>query len=61
MITTVIATLILLLAVGGAVRYIIKAKKRGVKCIGCPAAESCSSCHNAQKLEEEIRNNMKTP
>lgn len=31
---------ILILAVGGAVYYMIKAKKNGVKCIGC----SCGGC-----------------
>lgn len=34
-----IVAVILVLAVG----YIIRAKKRGVKCIGCPAG-GCGSC-----------------
>lgn len=29
-----------------AVRYIIRAKKSGVKCIGCSSAGSCSSHHH---------------
>lgn len=29
--------------VGGALVYIVKAKKKGVKCIGCPAAECCQA------------------
>ena len=33
------------LIIGGAVGYIIKAKKRGAKCIGCPDSNSCAgSC-----------------
>ena len=32
---------VLVLIIGGAVVYIVKAKKRGVKCIGCPNAGSC--------------------
>lgn len=39
---------ILLLAVGVAVAYIVKAKKSGTKCIGCPSGGCCSkksSCH----------------
>lgn len=32
---------IVLLIVGAAVTYIIKEKKKGVKCIGCPAAGTC--------------------
>ena len=27
---------------GGAVTYIIKEKKRGKKCIGCPYSEGCN-------------------
>ena len=38
---TVIAVIALILIVFFAVRYIYKEKKRGVKCIGCPYAESC--------------------
>ena len=32
---------ILLLAVGAAAAYMIKAKKSGVKCIGCPSGGYC--------------------
>ena len=32
---------ILLVVIGGAVFYIIKAKKNGAKCIGCPAGGNC--------------------
>ena len=28
--------------VGGAVAYIVKAKKSGQKCIGCPDSKTCS-------------------
>ncbi len=41
--TDLIVILVVILIVGAAVAYIIKAKKAGVKCIGCPAAQSCSS------------------
>ena len=34
---------VLILMVGGALWYIRKEKKRGVKCIGCPAAGTCAS------------------
>ena len=33
---------ILIIIIGAASLYIIKAKKSGVKCIGCPAAGNCS-------------------
>lgn len=45
--TDLIVVLILAVILGGAVRYIYKAKKRGVKCIGCPDADSCASCKSA--------------
>lgn len=38
----IIAVLILVLAIS--IGYIIKAKKSGVKCIGCPASHDCKSC-----------------
>lgn len=34
---------LLIVILGAAVIYIIKEKKRGVKCIGCPAAGTCAS------------------
>ncbi len=33
---------LLLLVIGGAVAYIIKAKKSGQKCIGCPYSKDCA-------------------
>ena len=33
---------ILLIILGAAVVYIVKAKKSGAKCIGCPDSGSCS-------------------
>ena len=46
-----IVILILAIIVGAAVAYIIKEKKRGVKCIGCPYAGQCanrSKCRNGE-------------
>ena len=37
----VLIILALLLIIGVAVAYIVKQKKKGVKCIGCPYAEGC--------------------
>lgn len=33
---------VVILIVGAATAYIIKAKKRGAKCIGCPMAGECA-------------------
>lgn len=37
---------ILLICVGAAAMYIIKEKKKGTRCIGCPAAGECSRKHS---------------
>ena len=56
---TALVIIILVLILGSAVRYLYKAKKRGVKCIGCPDGATCSGkcsgcsghcgCGNAEK------------
>jgi len=38
----IIAIIAIVLIIGGAVAYIIKAKKSGKRCIGCPDSASCS-------------------
>lgn len=40
----IIVIAVVLVMIGAAIAYIVKEKKKGVKCIGCPAAGSCS--HN---------------
>ena len=37
----IISLIAILLIIGGAVVYIIKAKKGGSKCVGCPHAKDC--------------------
>ncbi|MBR4888194.1 MAG: FeoB-associated Cys-rich membrane protein [Clostridia bacterium] len=39
---TVIAVAALLVIVCAAAGYVVRAKKKGQKCIGCPYAKSCS-------------------
>lgn len=34
--------------VGVAIAYIVKAKKSGAKCIGCPAGGQCSHKHSTE-------------
>lgn len=48
----VILIFVLAAILGGAIAYIVRAKKRGVKCIGCPVGGTCgkkggtcSRCH----------------
>ncbi len=43
-----IIVIVLLVILGVAVAYIVKAKKSGVKCIGCPAGADCAhKCQGA--------------
>ena len=55
----IIAIAIIVLAVGGAVTYIVKTKRRGQKCIGCPYAKSCGqkcTCNiDIEKSNEESK------
>ena len=52
----IIVVLLIFLIVGGASAYVIKAKKSGKKCIGCPdggscggACSACGKCGGAKK------------
>lgn len=49
----VIALLVLIIILGLAVSYIVKAKKKGVKCIGCPAGGNCPSAGKMKKKKLE--------
>ena len=37
----VIIALVIVAIIGAAIAYIVRAKKKGAKCIGCPAADVC--------------------
>ena len=40
---------IVLLIVGAAMAYIIKEKKKGTKCIGCPSAGTCGKAKGMKR------------
>ena len=46
-ITNIIIIAVILLIVGLAVFYVIKAKKSGKKCIGCPDSGTCGASSKA--------------
>ena len=48
---TVIALLALIVVVGLALRYIIKEKKKGNKCVGCPYAGECTK-YSSKELDD---------
>ncbi|MDO4518447.1 MAG: FeoB-associated Cys-rich membrane protein [Bacillota bacterium] len=47
MLTTIVAVVVLVAVVTGAIAYIVKSKRKGVKCIGCPAGVTCEKCKGA--------------
>ena len=60
----IIAIVVIALVLGCAIAYIVKAKKSGRKCIGCPIGGKCQgscnscncrleTCNNAQESTEE--------
>ena len=40
-ITDIVVIAVVLAIIGGALAYMIREKKRGKKCIGCPYSEGC--------------------
>ncbi len=47
-ITNLAVILIIVIVIGLAVTYIVKEKKKGVQCIGCPAAGNCPSARGGK-------------
>ena len=56
--TNIIIVAVILVIIGLAIGYIVKAKKGGQKCIGCPYAKECGSkncscsCSSDKKTSE---------
>ena len=52
-----IAIILIVIVIGAAVAYIIKEKKRGKKCVGCPYGSSCGkkdcSSHGCNLKEKD--------
>ena len=46
---TLVVTLLLALILGGAALYLLRAKKKGRKCIGCPYGGQCGECSGNRK------------
>ncbi len=51
--TDIIIAVVLVGIIGSAITYIIRAKKKGTKCIGCPHSSSCGkkadcTCNSAK-------------
>lgn len=53
---TVIAVIVLVLIISLAAAYIIKEKRRGVKCIGCPFADQCTKYGSPKEKHKSFKN-----
>ena len=49
--TDLIVIGILIIVIGASVVYIVKEKKRGIKCIGCPHAGNCPGRNCASQTD----------
>ncbi len=49
--TNILVIILIVIILLGAILYIIKAKKQGQKCIGCPHSKTCSkkTCNTDNK------------
>lgn len=54
--STVIASLALVVIVGLAIGYIVKEKRKGTKCIGCPISSDCTLNPNVAAQSENRHN-----
>ena len=48
----VIIALVIVAIIGAAIAYIVRAKKKGAKCIGCPASGECCSVRKATDSQD---------
>lgn len=64
----IVASVFLVVALSAAIAYIVRAKRAGVKCVGCSVAGSCSSkqasscecgCSAADKMVADMQNSLR--
>ena len=55
----VISIILIALIISSVIIYIIKAKRKGVKCIGCPDAKTCSAKNLKEQCCEEVKRVLK--
>ena len=52
--TDVIVSLVVIAIVGSAILYILRAKKKGRRCIGCPNSDKCGgNCGSCKSNKSE--------
>lgn len=70
--TDLVALLVILVCVGAAVAFIVREKRRGVKCVGCAVGKSCAqkqkaamgaadgcSCEAAEKMLSDLEKSLR--
>lgn len=53
--TDFITIIFLLVVIGSAIGYIIKSKKKGIKCIGCPYHKSCQLKKDGKPCDSDCK------
>lgn len=54
-IANIIVIFVIAIILGSAIAYILRAKKRGVKCIGCSSGGKSCGCPSAPKEDKETK------
>ncbi len=49
----IVAVSVIVIIVGGAIAYIVREKKKGKRCVGCPYAKECSAKREGGCTEEK--------
>ncbi len=47
-----IAIGIIIIVLGNAIWYLIRKRKQGIKCIGCPSCGNCSNCNETHSCNQ---------
>jgi hypothetical protein len=55
----VISIILIVLIISSVIIYIVRAKQKGVKCIGCPDAKKCSAKNLKEKCCAEVKKVLK--
>ena len=53
---TIIVVILLTAIAAGIIWYLLRQKKRGAKCVGCPYARQCSSCSGSCANKKTVNN-----
>ncbi len=51
----IIVILILAVIIGAVIFYLVRAKKKGRKCVGCPYAKQCGKCGGCAEIHTETQ------